>query len=215
MGDVDGKIAPEMVPLSEWLTCFCVVKFDIEIGQTLEYTYPPMNFTEEEVTNICFMSFPDSNSVTGDTMYSFRTRYSGGQEKTDSYLHGYVFFRQVKDASIARGYLQKSVVLMSPHPYVGLFKKVMSVVGPIFFECGQTLLEAAYQNIAAWPDPTPGRTFELPILGSTLTYHVPFSSSTPHIIDPSTRALAFTPRDQVVSNLQSVNIYSFYRAITS
>jgi hypothetical protein len=70
---------------------------------------------------------------------------------------------------------------MSPHPYVGLFKKVMSVVGPIFFECGQTLLESAYHNIAFWPNPTPGRTFELPILGSTLTYHVPFSSSTPRI----------------------------------
>lgn len=33
------------------------------------------------------------------------------------------------------------------------------------------------------------------------------------IIDPSTRVLAFTPRDQVVSNLQSVNIYSVFRAI--
>jgi hypothetical protein len=200
------------IPVSEWLTCFCVVKFDIEIGQTLEYTYPPMQFTDEEITNICFMSFPDSNSSTGDTMYSFRTKYGG---ITDSFLHGYVFFRQEKDPTVARGYVQRSVVLMSPHPYVGLFKKVMSVVGPIFFECGQTLLEAAYQNVAAWPYPTPGRTFELPIMGSTLTYHVPFSSSTPHIIDPSTRVLAFTPRDQVVSNLQSVNIYSVFRAITS
>ena len=78
--------------------------------------------------------------------------------------------------------LQKSVVLMSPHPYVGLYKKVISVVGPIFFECGQTLLEAAYQNIAFWPNPSPGHTFELPILGSTLTYHVPFSASTPRIL---------------------------------
>lgn len=202
-------------PLSQWLTCFCVVKFDIEIGQTLEYTYPPIKLTDEETTNICFMSFPDSNSTTGDTLYSFRTRISGGDKNNDNFLHGYVFFRQVKDASVARGYIQKSVVLMSPHPYVGLFKKVMSVVGPIFFECGQTLLEAAYHNIALWPEPTPGKTFELPILGSTLTYHVPYSSSTPHIIDPSTRVLAFTPRDQVVSNLQSVNIYSVFRAIPS
>jgi len=202
------------LPLSQWLTCFCVVKFDIEIGQTLEYTYPPMKFTDEEITNICFMSFPDSNSVTGDTLYSFRTRISSANKK-EEYQHGYVFFRQVKDASIARGYLQKSVVLLSPHPYVGLFKKVMSVVGPLFFECGATLLEAAYHNIALWPPPSPGKTFELPILGSTLTYHVPFSSSTPHIIDPSTRVLAFTPRDQVVSNLQSVNIYNVFSAIPS
>lgn len=77
--------------------------------------------------------------------------------------------------------MQRSVVLMSPHSYVGLFKKVMSVVGPIFFECGQTLLEAAYQNLACWPFPSPGKTLELPIMGSTLTYHVPFSSTTPRI----------------------------------
>lgn len=199
----------DKLPLSQWLTCFCVVKFDIEIGQTLEYTYPPMKLTDEETTNVCFMSFPDSNSVTGDTLYSFRTRISG------EYQHGYVFFRQVKDPSIARGYLQKSVVLLSPHPYVGLFKKVMSVVGPLYFECGSTLLEAAYHNVALWPEPASGKTFELPILGSTLTYHVPFSSSTPHIIDPSTRVLAFTPRDQVVSNLQSVNVYNVFQAIPS
>ena len=105
----------------------------------------------------------------------------------DSYLHGYVFFRQEKDSSLARGYLQvllflcmllpfligwhsfilqKSVVLLSPHPYVGLFRKVVSVVGPLLFEFGNTLLEASYQNIARWPAPKPGRTFELPILGS-------------------------------------------------
>lgn len=201
-------------PPSEWLKCFCVVKFDIEIGQTLESTYPPIKFTDEEVTNICFMSFPDSNSTTGDTLYSFRTRVLGANNE-EEFLHGYVFFRQVKDASITRGYLQKSVVLLSTHSYVGLFKKVMSVVGPIFFDCGSTLLEAAYHNIALWPAPVPGKTAELPILGSTLTYHVPFSSSTPHIIDPSTRVLAFTPRDQVVSNLQSVNIYAVFRALPS
>lgn len=32
MGDVKP---PEKAPASEWLTCFCVVKFDIEIGQSM------------------------------------------------------------------------------------------------------------------------------------------------------------------------------------
>jgi len=200
------------------LTCFCVVKFDIEIGQTLEYTYPPTSFTEEETTNICFLSFPDSNSnapgtPTSDVVYSFRTkRIKGNGSTSDSFLNGYVFFRQEKNSNLARGYLQKSVVLLSRHAYVGLFRKVVSVVGPLLFEFGRTLLEASYQNIARWPPPKPGHTFELPILGSILTFHVPFSSS-PHIIDPSARSVAMVPRDQVVSNLQSVNIYSVFKSV--
>lgn len=34
MGD-EEKVIQERAPLSEWLTCFCVVKFDIEIGQSM------------------------------------------------------------------------------------------------------------------------------------------------------------------------------------
>lgn len=105
--------------------------------------------------------------------------------------------------------LQKSVVLLSSYPYVGLFRKVVSLVGPLLFEFGNTLLEASYQNIARWPAPKPGRTFELPILGSILTFHVPFSNS-PHIVDPTSRVVA-NSRDQLVSNLQSVNVYSVFR----
>lgn len=37
----ESSIVKEMekVPLSQWLTCFCVVKFDIEIGQSMYYLY--------------------------------------------------------------------------------------------------------------------------------------------------------------------------------
>jgi len=39
------------------------------------------------------------------------------------YLFGYAFFRQRKDASISRGYFQKSVVLVSHLPFVELFEQ--------------------------------------------------------------------------------------------
>eukprot|EP00126_Sphaerothecum_destruens_P000713 Sdes_comp10913_c0_seq1m2566 len=60
--------------LSNWLTCFCVVTFDLELGQTLEMIYPNhVNLTRNELSNLCFMSFPDSNvSWTGDLQFCFR-----------------------------------------------------------------------------------------------------------------------------------------------
>jgi len=57
---------------SIWITCFCVVTFDLEFGQKMEKIFPPRNFTAQEKTNMCFLSFPDSTNAEGDTVYSFR-----------------------------------------------------------------------------------------------------------------------------------------------
>lgn len=66
------------------------------------------------------------------------------------FLYGYVFFRQKKDSSIRRGYFQKSLVLLSQHPFVGLFSRIVSILGPAFFDTGQPMLEAACMNIVQW-----------------------------------------------------------------
>nr|XP_030139247.3 protein DENND6A isoform X3 [Taeniopygia guttata] len=48
---------------SAWLHCVCVVGFDLELGQAVEVIYPPHSkLTDKEKTNICYLSFPDSNS---------------------------------------------------------------------------------------------------------------------------------------------------------
>jgi hypothetical protein len=49
-----------------------------------------------------------------------------------------------------RGYLQKSVVLLSKYPFIKLFKQVVAVVGPLFFQYGSALLESSFQNILGW-----------------------------------------------------------------
>jgi len=45
---------------------------------------------------------------------------------------------------------KKSVVLLSHHPFDGLFKEIMSLIGPLFFEIGLPLFEAVCLNIASW-----------------------------------------------------------------
>ena len=61
---------------SQWVNAILVVTFDIEMGQSLESIYPSMKhvkLTPSEKLNICYMSFPDSNSgFLGDTQYHFR-----------------------------------------------------------------------------------------------------------------------------------------------
>ena len=65
---------------AEWLTCVCVVTFDLELGQAMELVYPGhVGLTEKEKTSICYLAFPDSNSgCMGDTRFHFRFRADSG-----------------------------------------------------------------------------------------------------------------------------------------
>ncbi|EFA82373.1 hypothetical protein PPL_04798 [Heterostelium album PN500] len=64
----------------KWVNSFCVVNFDLEIGQTLDYSYPKVMLRDEEITNLCFLSFPDSNShLQGDIIYSFKLNNRSGR----------------------------------------------------------------------------------------------------------------------------------------
>jgi len=124
------------------------------------------------------------------------------------FMYGYVFFRQQKDDSIQRGYLQKSVLLISRHSYYGLFKKVISTMGPMFFEFGPALLEAAYQQCCSWPARIPGNSVALPILGKIINFNIPYSGTA--IVQA---ALSVSPKDQVMNNMQVVNIYNCFKTI--
>lgn len=89
--------------------------------------YPShIKLSEQERSNVCYLAFPDSNSgCMGDTRYHVRIRQNAKtfQEtralknydrkspiflQTDKdYYWGYVYFRQVKDKNLPRGYFQK------------------------------------------------------------------------------------------------------------
>ncbi|KAF9163707.1 hypothetical protein DFQ26_002228 [Actinomortierella ambigua] len=94
------------------------------------------------------------------------TPNSVGPTTDAGFLYGYVFFRQKQDPSIRRGYFQKSVVILTQHPFVGLFSRLVSVLGPAYFEVGKPMLEAAFHNIASWRAPTTESIMELPFMGT-------------------------------------------------
>ncbi|XP_042649075.1 protein DENND6B isoform X2 [Tyto alba] len=179
---------------SAWLDCVCVVTFDLELGQAMELVYPyDFRLTEKEKTSICYLSFPDSYSGgLGDTQFSFRLRQSGGQrtahyeddgeynreapltlQRESAHYFGYVYFRQVKDSSMKRGYFQKSLVLVSRLPYVNLFQSLLQLIAPEYFDKLEPCLEAVCNEIDQWPPPVPGQTLNLPVMGVVIQVGIP------------------------------------------
>ncbi|XP_043934710.1 protein DENND6A isoform X2 [Protopterus annectens] len=187
---------------SSWLHCICVVGFDLELGQAVEVVYPPhTKLTDKEKTNICYLSFPDSNSgCLGDTQFCFRFRQSSDRKasfhnflgqydkdapvclkKDPAHYYGYVYFRQVRDKSLKRGYFQKSLVLISKLPFVNLFNHLLSIIAPGYFEKHKPCLEAACTDIDRWPAPVPGRTLTLPVMGVVIKVRIPSCHDKPGI----------------------------------
>ncbi|EPY80131.1 hypothetical protein CB1_000855002 [Camelus ferus] len=171
---------------------------DKEVGPALwERTSPGeqalTRFPVFQKSSICYLSFPDSHSgCLGDTQFSFRIRQCGGQrhlwhpddrhcdsgvpvslQREPAHYFGYVYFRQVKDSSVKRGYFQKSLVLVSRLPFVRLFQALLSLIAPEYFDKLVPCLEAVCSEIDQWPDPMPGQTLNLPVMGVVLQNLLP------------------------------------------
>lgn len=170
----ESDVSSSILKDSSWITCICIVNFDLEYGQKLEKMIPSIDFDDNLLSTICFSSFPDCNIYKRDTIFTFKVcRERNKYGKPTQYYYGYVFFRQEKDTRISRGYLQKSVVIITKSNFVKLFTNVISLIGESYFKYGEGLLEPIIFNISKWPRPLLNKTLELPILGHILKFKVP------------------------------------------
>ncbi|XP_027631135.1 protein DENND6B isoform X2 [Tupaia chinensis] len=96
-----------------------------------------------------------------------------------AHYFGYVYFRQVKDSSVKRGYFQKSLVLVSRLPFVRLFQALLSLIAPEYFDKLAPCLEAVCNEIDQWPAPLPGQTLNLPVMGVVIQVRVPSRAENP------------------------------------
>uniref|UniRef100_A0A8C7AHB9 DENN domain containing 6B n=1 Tax=Neovison vison TaxID=452646 RepID=A0A8C7AHB9_NEOVI len=172
---------------------------------SLQLVYPSdFRLTDKEKSSICYLSFPDSHSgCLGDTQFSFRIRQCSGQrspwhaedrhynsgapmslQREPAHYFGYVYFRQVKDSSVQRGYFQKSLVLVSRLPFVRLFQALLSLIAPEYFSKPAPCLEAVCSEIDEWPAPVPGQTLNLPVMGVVLQVHIPSRVDKPEYSPP-------------------------------
>lgn len=240
--------SPSVLPWDrffQWVYGICVVTFDLELGQALEIIYPShIRLTEKEKTSICYLAFPDSNSgCMGDTQFHFRVRQCPpaarritmlplhleynktcplALQADPSYLFGFVYFRQVKDRSMRRGYFQKSMVLLTRFPFFHLFTEVMAILAPQYFENGEPSIEAACQNIDHWSAPIPGSTLNLPLMGVIFQVHIASRLDRPGGISPSSpeKFPSIVPRSVipaplVLPALQDIDLFSCFLPVLS
>lgn len=155
-----------------WVKCFSVVTFDEDVGQKVEFQVPAI-MNEEQQQALAFLAFPDSNSfnIIGNLMYVFKMKH-------DPALFGYVYFRQQRDLTKPRKFFQKSLVLLSEHPYISLFRQVIEIVGPLYFDHGESIFEAINSCLRSWGNIIPGRTYELPMLGTVIVFTIPSTEQT-------------------------------------
>ncbi|KAK6909422.1 hypothetical protein I203_103440 [Kwoniella mangroviensis CBS 8507] len=107
--------------------------------------------------------------------------YRKWDERGREWLYGFVWFEQRRDKGITRGYMQKSLVILTHLPFPALFAAVLQKVAPVFFEYGYSALEAACHSIASWPDPTPDSILELPMLTDLINVKLPDTTESPQI----------------------------------
>nr|XP_025138403.1 protein DENND6B isoform X3 [Bubalus bubalis] len=169
----------------------------------------------------------------GDTQFSFRIRQCGGQrrpghagekpgdsgapaslQREPAHYFGYVYFRQVKDSSVKRGYFQKSLVLLSRLPFVRLFQALLGLVAPEFFDKLAPCLEAVCNEIDQWPAPAPGQTLSLPVMGVVLQVHIPSRADTsePGPLEPSGHE-TLLPAPVVLHSVHELDLFRCFRPV--
>ncbi|KAL0945377.1 hypothetical protein HGRIS_000875 [Hohenbuehelia grisea] len=121
----------------------------------------------------------------------------------DGFIYGYSYFTQRRDPSIKRGYRQRSVTILTSHPYPALFTVVTATLGYMYelsassdatptpstlFANGSvqspnqlastsSVIRQACMDISQWPPPIDGSTLPLHFFGKHL------EAEFPHAVD--------------------------------
>ncbi|XP_052174896.1 uncharacterized protein LOC127789878 [Diospyros lotus] len=230
--------------LSRWVVAFCTIRFDLEQGQLIEECFPPSRLTPEEELEIAFNSFPDSvsqhhnRSSIHDCIFFFRFRRRIVQGRSvdgnplvelesnssgfsaSRYLYGFVFNRQRHDERLKRGGEQKSVVILSHSPYSSVFKPLLQIMGPLYFDIGRKALEHIAFYVSLWPSPVLGKLMELPIGNATLKVNLPPAHSLPwdggiSFEESSSSIAPFLPNNQSVPQglFHDSDVFGIYRGV--
>ncbi|KAJ6868586.1 protein DENND6A isoform X1 [Populus alba x Populus x berolinensis] len=135
------------------------------------------------------------------------------------YLYGYVFNRQRHDERLRRGGEQKSVVILSHNPYSSVFRPLLQIMGPLYFDIGKKALEHIAAYVSMWPAPVPGKHMELPIGNALLKVSLPPAHSLSFEIgmfEESASAMApFLPNNQSIPQglFHDSDIFGTFRSI--
>ncbi|XWS50698.1 hypothetical protein CRYUN_Cryun12cG0108900 [Craigia yunnanensis] len=133
------------------------------------------NLTSSEITEI---DDKETTSTPKEEKVIKRSR-SSGISKGSKYLYGYVFNRQRHNERLKQGGEQNSVVILSHGPYSSVFRPLLQIMGPLYFDIGKKAIEHIAGYVSVWPTPVPGKLVELPIGNAMLKVNLPPAHSLP------------------------------------
>ncbi|KZV84127.1 DUF1630-domain-containing protein [Exidia glandulosa HHB12029] len=207
-GGIQHSLDPgKLVAMRRWILCIAIVNFDIDTGPIVDQMYPSASLDAGLKENIAFSSFPDASSAESRTeIHSFRVRHAaGGALETttvqDGFMYGFAYFLQRRDQALKRGFLQRSVVILTHLPYPSLFTVVISKLAPLYFEHGTAMLETACHNIANWSAPHPGSTVEVGFLGGVYAVAIPQGPDDPQFIETSSFGVQFDAHQHILASI--------------
>lgn len=142
---------------SPYVCCIASVSFHVTKGHVVDSVHPKQHselLPPAFLAAIARLSLPDMTiDREGDVKFTFRFRFA------DEFYFGCVFFRQQRDEQEKRGYMQKSVVVLTrSHEFVSLCQDLAQVIGPVFFSysCNCEVLEQCCVDVKGWAQPSNG-----------------------------------------------------------
>ena len=136
-------------------------------------------------------------------------------------LFGFVYFRQRRDAKLKRGYLQKSVVLLSRWMLPNLWFAVLKLISPEYFKRDdRTMLECVARDIERWSKAEAGKEMLLPVMGSLFRCRIPqIADSVGHVrdVDDSRMVETGAAASPVISIplVHKINVYEALYTVVS
>ena len=190
-----GQVMEQIYPVNQYLSKkdrsnICYMAFPDSNQNTssrvnLENNQNNLSATRSNNTNDCKYMFRFRQSscfyddLNNPNDYFYNKNIANIYEKDSTHFYGYTYFRQIKDAKVKRGYIQKSVVLVTRLPYPSFFLNLLEVIALDYFDelrssdnANNVLLQAC-KEINNWLAPWPGRKYKLPLLGYYLRTRIP------------------------------------------
>jgi hypothetical protein len=191
--DEDDNMTTTTMEANGWIECICICSFDIELGQKIEQIFPKHYtsvLSHNQQSDVAYLSFPDGNNGfmsktcsssrdedVQNIEFTFRIKEEKrGEDAQEEFLFGHVYFRQRKDSTVQRGYVMKSVVLISRFPFLKLYRYLTKRIAMLYFEnesvCN-ALFSQVFSEAKKWNTPTPGLQYDLPFMGQKIMYRTP------------------------------------------
>ncbi|XP_055922026.1 protein DENND6A [Eupeodes corollae] len=107
----------------------------------------------------------------------FNAQCNAAQKSDKAHYWGFVYFRQRKEASLPRGYFQKSFIILTRLPFFNLFNEILSQLAPMYFLHGLSVIESACSQVAYWPPLVAGEFLRLPLFEIAYQIIIPQANS--------------------------------------